>query len=108
MNAPPFLEVEVLQGLGRTPVQRRGGLRVPELCVRVALGRPRRGEVALRAQPEEQALGGRELAERRLRRLLTEQRAAEDEMRVPTLLDVVVAPVQDRQRVPRLLLGENR
>ena len=65
VNAPPFLEVEVLQGLGRTPEERCGGLPgAPALCVRIALGRPGRSKMALRAQAVERALGGRKLRQR--------------------------------------------
>src|SRR5579884_4514243 len=101
-------EPEVLQRVDRAPVEVERSRVVARAPVRVALRRPRRGDVARRAEALEQPLCRRELAHRLVDASLLEQRAPEHEVRVAALVDVVVAVVEDRQRVPRLLLGELR
>src|SRR4051794_24608224 len=64
--------------------------------------------MAGRPERLEEPLGPRELLQRLIPARLLEQRAAEDEMNVAALVEVVAALVENRERMPRLLLRELR
>ena len=108
IHLPPPLEPNILERLCRGAV---------EVCCKPVVAAPG-GEIAAR-DPCGSAMAGRaELAEAGLgggeRRLglvepvLLEQRAAEHELRAADLVEVVLAAVEQPERMPRLLLGLRR
>ena len=101
------LEPEILERFSRTAVELR------RLTVVTALG----GKIAFR-DPSSRSMAGRgELLEARLgpvehlcgllEPILLEERAAEDELRVPDLVDELDAVSEELERVTRLLFGED-
>src|SRR5438876_9778537 len=93
----------------RRPPEELGGQFGPAGGERVvALGDPRLGDVARRADELVRPLGRRERPQRLLTTRLLEQRAAEHEVGAPELVEVVLAAVEERDRLERLFLRELR
>src|SRR5664279_4987481 len=93
------LEVEVLQGVRGAAVERQRRFEVALPAVQIALRHPRGRHVADGSERLVEPLGRSELLHPLVEARLLDQRAAENEVRVPALLDVVAAVVQDRKRV---------
>ena len=104
----PRLEVEVLERVGGAPEEVGSGLAVAREPCDVSLRRPNRGPVAHGRQAREALVGGGERHLRVVEAALLGQRAAEHELRVPDLVDEVVAAGEQLERVARLRLGDVR
>src|ERR1051326_6308003 len=96
------LEADVLESLGRSAV---------EVCCKpvvvtpggeVAACDPGRGAVTGRSELCEARLGRGKLLLRLVEEVLLEQRAAEDEVCVSDLVEVILLALEELQRVPRL------
>src|SRR6266566_2185984 len=103
---PSPLEPHVLENLGRVAIEPGGRPVVTALCREVAAGDPGGCAEARVAELLEAALGGDELLLGLVEPLLFEQRAAEHEMAPADLVEEVLAPVQQLERVADLLLRE--
>ena len=105
MLSPPSLEPDVLQSFGRTAINGRGVVDQAAACGKVTLREPGRGTVSERVHLLEALVCGSERCVRLVETSLLHQRATEHEPGVADLVDVVVAVLEELERVPGLLLG---
>ena len=98
-----LLETEVLQGLGRSAVEPQSLLLVSTADAQLGLRGPRRRTMARRGKLLKLGFARGDRLLSLVEPPLLEQGASEHELGVPLLVEKVDSPVEQSQRVPRLL-----